>query len=124
MAGGEAVGAEIAGEAQQVGELHALIAAYAGDGRAALHIFVGKALDPAVPEAAFIVEDIMGDAQPVGHGARVVDVLAGTAASGPLHGGAILVELARNAAHRGAGPRGPPGPDRAAPPAPTGNTNP
>src|SRR3546814_18750125 len=45
MAGGEAVGAEIAGEAQQVGELHARIAAYAGDGRAALHIFVGKALE-------------------------------------------------------------------------------
>jgi hypothetical protein len=63
MAGGEAVGAEVAGEAQQVGELHPLVARDAGDRRAAPGIFVGEALDHAVAEPALIIEDVMGDAE-------------------------------------------------------------
>ena len=66
MAGGEAVGAEIAGEAHQVGELHPLVAADAGDRRAPARIFVGEALDHALAEPALIIEHIMGDAQPIG----------------------------------------------------------
>ena len=79
MAGGEAIGAEIAGEAEQIGELHPLVAGDAGDRRAPARIFVGEALDHGVAEAALIVEDIMGDAEPVGDRPRVVNVLAGAA---------------------------------------------
>ena len=43
MAGGEAIGAEVAREAQQIGELHPLVAADAGDRRAPPRIFVGEA---------------------------------------------------------------------------------
>ncbi len=83
MAGREAIGAEIAGEAEQIGELHPLVAADAGDRRAPARIFVGEALDHAVAEAAFIVEDIMGDAEPLGDRLGVVNVLARAAGPRP-----------------------------------------
>ena len=70
MAGGEAIGAKLAREGDQVGELHPLVAQAAWHRRPARRIFVGEAVDHAGPEAAFIVEHIMGDAEPVG------DVLA------------------------------------------------
>jgi hypothetical protein len=66
MAGRQAIGAELAGQAEQVGELHALVAAMQGIGVRPAHIFVGEAVDHAFAEAALIVEDIMGDAEPVG----------------------------------------------------------
>ncbi len=113
MAGGEAIGAEIAGEAQQVGELHPLVARDAGDRRAAARIFVGEALDHAVAEAAFIIEDVMGDAEPLGDRARVVNVAAGAAALRPTDRRAMIVELKRDSDHLGAGAGGERGHDRA-----------
>ena len=90
MAGGQAVGAEIAGKGEQVGELHRLVARNAGDGSPAPRIFVGEALDDAVAEAGLVIEDVMGDSEPLGDGSRVVDVASGAAglASGrsPRHG--------------------------------------
>ena len=79
MAGRQAVGPKVAGEGDQVGELHPLVAQAARHRRPAARIFVGKAVDDAAAEAAFIVEHVVGDAQPVGDGAGVVDVLAGAA---------------------------------------------
>ena len=81
MAGRQAIGAELAREGDQVGELHALVAQRAGHGRPPARIFVGEAVDHAVAEAAFVIEHIMGDAEPVGDGLGVVNVLAGAAAS-------------------------------------------
>ena len=43
-------------------------------------IFVGESVDHAVAEAAFIIEHIMRNAEPVGDGLGVVDVLPRAAA--------------------------------------------
>ena len=79
MAGGEAIGAELAREGDQVDELHALVARRARHRRPAVRIFVDEAVDHAFAEAAFVIEHVMGDAEPVGDLLRVVDVLAGAA---------------------------------------------
>jgi hypothetical protein len=55
----------------------------------------------------------MGDAEPVRDRPRIVDVLPGAAAPGPLHRGAMIVKLERHADHFRAGPRGERGHDRA-----------
>ena len=113
MAGRQAVGAEVAGEGDEVGELHALVAQAARHRRAAARIFVGEAVDDAAAEAAFIVEHVMGDAQPVGDGAGVVNVLAGAAGARAADRFAMVVELHRHADHLGAGARGERGDDAA-----------
>lgn len=114
MAGGEAVGAELAGEAQEVGKLHPLVAGDAGDRRAPARIFVGEALDHALPEAALIVEDMMSDAQPRRHRLRVENVLAGaTSARARAGDSAMVVELQRHPDRLRAAARGEGGHDRA-----------
>ena len=62
MAGGQRLGAQLARRVHQVGELHPLVAAHAGDRRFAARIGVGEILDHALAEAAFVIEHIMGDA--------------------------------------------------------------
>ena len=83
MAGGEAIGAEIAGEAKQIGELDALVAAHARDRRPSARIIIGELLDHLLAEAAFIIEDVMGEAEPIGDGARIVNVAARRSSSSP-----------------------------------------
>ena len=88
VAGGQGRGAQVAGDLQQVAELHRLIAAHAGDRRLAAQIGVGEVLDHRLAEAALVVEHIVGDAHGVGgRRRRVVDVLAGAA-------GALLLAAA------------------------------
>ena len=113
MAGREAIGAKLAREGDQVGELHALVAQRAGHRRPAARIFVGEAVDHAVAEAAFVIEHIMGDAEPVGDRLRVVNVLPGAAGARAAHRLAMIVELQRDADHLRAGARGERGHDRA-----------
>ena len=64
-------------------------------------------------EAALIVEDVMGDAEPVGDGAGVVDVLAGAAGPAAPDRLAMIVELEGDADHLGAAARRQRGHDRA-----------
>ncbi len=106
MAGGEAVGAEIPRQREQVRELDAHVAADAGNRRAPGHIFVGKPGDHRVAEAAFIIKDIMRDAESIGDRAGVANILPGAAAAGAANGGAMIVELERHADGLGAGARG------------------
>jgi len=75
-----------------------MIAADAGDRRAPGQVIVGKAFNHFLAEGAFMVEHVMGNAQPVGHGAGIADVVAG--AAGPLAPGgrAIIVQLQGSAA--------------------------
>ena len=114
MAGGEAVGAEVAGEAEQVGELDALVAATRRGSACGPRAYSSaKRSITLVAEAALIVEDIMGDAEPVGDGARIVDVAAGAAALRPPDRLAMIVKLERDADHLGAAARGERGHDRA-----------
>ena len=96
MSGRQRLRAQLARRVHQVGELHALIAAHAGDRRLAARIGLGEVGHDAVLEALFIVENIMRDAEALGHAARIVDVLAG-AAGALLPGGTGIVELQRDA---------------------------
>ncbi len=113
MAGRQAIGAELARESDQVDELHALVAGRAGHRRAAVRIFVDEAVDHALAEAAFVIEHVMRDAEPVGDLLRVVNVLPGAAGAAAPHRLAMIVELQRHADHLGAGARGERGRDRA-----------
>ena len=65
MAGRQAIGAEIARQREQVGELGPMLHWTHGIGVRPASIVVGEAVDHAVAERAFVVEDIMRDAQPV-----------------------------------------------------------
>ena len=106
MAGGEAVGAELARKANQIDELHTLVAARARHRRAALGIFIDEAIDHAAAEAIFEIQDVVGDSEPVGDLPGVIDVLSGAARPRTSHRLAMVVELERNADHFGASPRG------------------
>ena len=102
MAGGEAVGTQLAGHAQQIGELRAHVAADARDRRAPGEVIVGEALDHFLAEGALMVEHVVGEAEPVGHAAGVADVVPG--AAGALAPGrrAVVIELQGYADHLGA----------------------
>ncbi len=99
VAGGHRLRAQVAGDIQQVAELHGLIAADAGDRRLAAQIGVGELLDHLFLEAAFIVEDVVRDADGVSRGAGVVDILARAAGALLLDRGAMVVELQGHADH-------------------------
>ena len=97
MAGGERVRPQIAGDVQQIAELHALIAAHAGDRRLAAQVGVGEILDHRLAEARLVVEHVVADAEAVGDPAGVVDVLAGATGAGPRPRRVLRVELERDA---------------------------
>ncbi len=124
MAGGEAVGAEVAGEGEQVGELDRLVARHAGDRGSAAGIFVGEALDDRIAEAGLVVEDVMGDPEPLGDGLGVVDVAAGAAGLRAADRLAMVVELEGDPDHLGAGAGGERGDHRAVDPARHGDDDP
>src|SRR5262249_56362413 len=63
----------------------------------ARQIALGEAVDPHFLEAALVVEQVVGDADPLRHRARVIDVLAGAAGTFAVGRGAMVVELQRDA---------------------------
>ena len=71
----EAVCPQLARHAEQVGELRAHVAADTGHGGASSEIFVGKLFHHLFAEGAFMIEHVMRYPQPVGHGARIADVV-------------------------------------------------
>ena len=79
VAGGQRLGAQVAGDLQQVTELDRLIAADARHRRLAAQIGVGEVLHHRVAEAALVVQHIVGHAHRLGGHARIVNVLAGAA---------------------------------------------
>jgi hypothetical protein len=106
MPGGQAIGAEIAGHRQQIGKLWPHVAADAGNRGATGEIFIGETLHHAGPERSFMVEHVVGDAQPVGNGPRVADILPGAAGALALHRGAMVVQLQGDPDHLGPALRG------------------
>ena len=92
-----------------------------GTGVRPARIFVDEAVDHAIPEAAFVIEHVMRDAEPVGDLLRVVNVLAGATCARAAHGFAMIVELEGDADHLRAGARGKRGRDRAVDAAGHGN---
>ncbi len=97
MAGRQRIGAELAGEPEQVLELHRAVALDAGDRRLAGEIALGEALDHGVAEAVLVIEHVMGNADLLGDAARIMDVLPGAAGPGAVDGRAMVVELQRHA---------------------------
>ncbi len=93
VAGRQGLGAEIAGGLQQVVELDRLVAAHTGDRGLAAQIGVGELLDHRLAKPALIVEHIVGDADGLGGGARIVNVLARAAGALLLDRRAVVVEL-------------------------------
>ena len=81
MAGGQAIGAQFLRQREQVGKLYPHVAANAGNRGSPVQIFIGEAIDHRITEAAFVVEDIMRDAERIGDAARVANILS--CATGP-----------------------------------------
>ena len=96
VSGGQGFGAEVVCGLQQVTEFHGAIAGDARNRRLAARIGVGKGLHHLGPEAGFIVEHVMRDADALGHLAGILDVLPGTARATPADGDAMVVELERH----------------------------
>src|SRR5438270_8913289 len=96
MSGGERRGAEIPRHTQQIAELDALIAADARYRRLASGVAVDKIVDDRSPEAALVIEHIMGNAEALGDPGGVVNVAPGTAGTAASRGGAVVVELQSN----------------------------
>ena len=93
MAGGQAFGAQTAGQFRQVGELHGLVAANAGNRGFSRRIAVGKVGDHRLGETGFGIDHVMRDAQPVGDALGVMDILTGAAGALAPGRGALIVEL-------------------------------
>ena len=97
VAGRQRIGAEFLGRGQEIGELDGLVAGDAGDRRLAGDIAFHERVDDRVAEALLVVEHVMGNAERFADAARIVDVLAGAAGAGAVDGGAMIVELQRDA---------------------------
>ena len=97
MAGRQHRGAELARRAQQIVELDRLIAVDARHRRLAGRVAFREAVDHRLLEAGLVVEHVVGDADPLGHLARIVDVLPRAAGALAVSGRTVVVELQRHA---------------------------
>src|SRR6185437_3789270 len=107
MAGGDALGADLARGEQQRVELEVVVAESAGDGRAAGEVFADEGADDLRLEAGFLIDEVVGDVEMFRDGAGVVHVVEGAATAADVlwhtlvAGEAALVpELQREADHR------------------------
>ena len=97
MPGRERLRAKFARGRQQIAKLDRAVALDAGHRRFAERVAVGKIVDHGFAEAAFVVEHVMRNADPLGDVAGVVDVLAGAAGALAMGGRAMIVKLQRDA---------------------------
>ena len=93
MAGREHAGAELLGGAEQIVELDGLVAGNARHRRLARGIAFGEGLDHRLLEAGLVVENVMRNADTLGDGAGVINILAGAAGTLAVAGGAVVVKL-------------------------------
>jgi len=96
MAGGKHLRAEFARGLEQIAEFYRAIALDAGHRRLAQRIAFGKGVDHRFAEALLVIQNVMRDADPFGHVARVVNVLAGTAGALAMRRRAVIVKLQRD----------------------------
>ena len=97
VAGRQEVGAEVVGGGEQINEFHVLVAGDARDRGLAGDIGAGKRLDDLLPKPLLIVEHVMGNTEPRGDIARVVDILPGATRALAMRRFAVVVELHRHA---------------------------
>lgn len=81
VAGGDAVGADLAGGEEEGVELEVVVAEGAGDGGAAGEVLCYEGPDDLGLEAGFLVDEVVGDVEMLGDAACVVDVVDGAAAA-------------------------------------------
>ena len=124
MSGCQAIGPKLLRHGEQIGKLRPHIAADAGDRSAPGQIIIGEALDHLGAEGIGVIEHIMRDPQPVGHGAGIADVIAGAARALAAAGGAVIIQLECDADNLGPAARGKRGHHRAVDPAGHGNHDP
>ena len=93
MPGGQAIGAEVARQAQEVAELDGLVAGDAGDRGLAAQISIGEFLHHLVAEPVLVVQHVMGDADFGGDVAGIVDIAPGAACILAANRGAVIVKL-------------------------------
>ena len=96
MAGRQHLRAEFARGRQEIAELDRLVAIDARHRRLARDIARGKAVDDRLLEPALVIEDVVGNADPLGDCARVMDVLPGAAGALAVGRRAMVVELQRH----------------------------
>ena len=97
MSGRQRRGAEFARGRHEIAKLDRAVALDARHRRLARGVAVGKIVDHRFPEAAFVIEHVMRDADPLGDIAGVVDILAGAAGPLAMGGRAMIVKLQRDA---------------------------
>ena len=68
VAGGDAVGADLAGGDEELVELEVVVAEGAGDGRASGEVLADEGLDDVGLEAVLLVDDVVGDVELLGDG--------------------------------------------------------
>jgi len=81
VAGGDALGADLAGGEEELIELEMVVAEGAGDGGAAGEVFADEGADDFGFETVLGVDEVVGDAEVLGYVAGVVDVVDGAAAA-------------------------------------------
>ena len=81
VAGGDAVGADLAGGGEERVELEVVVAEGAGDGGASGEVLVDEGADYFGFEAVLLVDEVVGDVELLGYAACVVDVVDGAAAA-------------------------------------------
>ena len=98
VAGGDALGADLAGGAQKLVELEVVVAERAGNRRAPGEVVVDEGPNDIVLEALLLVDDVVRNVERLGDTARVVDIVQRAAAAGlgrvrdaGLAGEAVLV---------------------------------
>lgn len=99
VTGGERLRPEIACEVEEIAELDALIAAHAGHRSAASGVRVREILDHRLPKTLFEIEHVMGNPEPLGDRARILDVAPGAAALAVAADRALVVKLQCHAHH-------------------------
>ena len=81
VAGGDALGADLAGGKEKLIELEVVVAEGAGDGGAAGEVFGNEWTDHFVFKTRLSINQVVGDAEVLGYVAGVVDVVDGAAAT-------------------------------------------
>ncbi|MNM95316.1 hypothetical protein D3C81_1077540 [compost metagenome] len=79
MAGGDALGAQLAGGIKEMLELDLAVAQHVRVGRAACRVLGQEVLENTLPVFAGEIAEMEGDAQPTAHGHRIAAVVLGAA---------------------------------------------
>ncbi len=90
MAGGNAFGANLLRDDEKLIKLQMIVAEAAGDGGASRQIFGDEGAHHVALEALFMIDDVVRNADVLGHAARVVDIVERAAAAGYLLGHAFV----------------------------------